>query len=83
MDANKGGGGNCKCGYHINLECTLLVLLLVIPIPLVVLWVVANIYNSSVDDTHCGQGLSMVPTYWILEGPRIFVIVVSLGHLFF
>ena len=48
-----------------------------IPIPLVVLWVVANIYNSSVDDTHCGQGLSMLPTYWILEGPRIFVIVVS------
>jgi len=50
----------------------------VIPIPLVVLWVVANIYNSSVDDTHCGQGLSMVPTYWILEGPRIFVIVLNI-----
>ena len=44
---------------------------------------VANIYNSSVDDTHCGQGLSMVPTYWILEGPRIFVIVVSLGMDYF
>jgi len=50
----------------------------VIPIPLVVLWVVANIYNSSVDDTHCGQGLSMLPTYWILEGPRIFVIVLNI-----
>ena len=63
---------------HIcTLVHTLIVHLLVIPIPLVVLWVVANIYNSSVDDTHCGQGLSMVPTYWILEGPRIFVIVVS------
>ena len=61
----------------------IIVILLVIPIPLVALWVVANIYNSSVDDTHCGQGLSMVPTYWILEGPRIFVIVVSLRHLFF
>ncbi len=49
-----------------------------IPIPLVVIWVVANsVSESFVDSSHCGQGYDMVPTYWILEGPRYFVIGVN------
>ena len=39
---------------------------------------VANLLSeTSVDDTRCSQGYDMVPTYWILEGPRYFVIGVS------
>lgn len=49
----------------------------VIPIPLVVVWAVANMLDPDSDPSHCGQGYSLLATYWILEGPRIFVIVVG------
>ena len=49
----------------------------VIPIPLTAVWLITMVFDSDADSTHCGQGYSFLPSYWILEGPRIAVIMVT------
>lgn len=50
----------------------------VIPVPLVAAWLlVQQLWEGGGGGTHCSQAYSLMPSYWILEGPRIFVIVVS------
>lgn len=51
--------------------------LAVIPMPLVAVWFVVHLMDKEAGSSHCGQGYSLLASYWIIEGPRIFVIVVS------
>ena len=51
---------------------------LVFPIPLTIAWVTTKLYEKEADATHCGIGYSLLPSYWILEGPRIACIMVKL-----
>ena len=53
--------------YHNNL---------VLPIPLTVAWLITKAHESDADTTSCGSGYSFLPSYWILEGPRLTVILV-------
>ena len=50
----------------------------VLPIPLTIVWLITKAYESDVDLTSCGSGYSFLPSYWILEGPRLAVILVSI-----
>ena len=52
--------------------------LAVIPIPLTAVWLITMVFDDDADSTHCGQGYSFLSSYWILEGPRIAVIMVML-----
>ena len=48
----------------------------VFPIPLTFAWVITKLYEDKADSTSCGMGYSLLPSYWILEGPRIAAIMV-------
>ena len=52
----------------------------VLPMPLTFAWVTTKLYEKEADSTHCGIGYSLLPSYWILEGPRIACIMVSTGY---
>jgi len=52
----------------------------VIPIPLTAVWLITMVFDADADSTHCGQGYSFLSSYWILEGPRIAVIMVRYRH---
>eukprot|EP00095_Tigriopus_kingsejongensis_P003874 maker-scaffold387_size188669-snap-gene-0.20 protein:Tk03874 transcript:maker-scaffold387_size188669-snap-gene-0.20-mRNA-1 annotation:"pigment dispersing hormone receptor" len=47
----------------------------VIPIPLTLIWALTAFDGG--DSSHCGQGYSLQPSYWIIEGPRVFFIVLN------
>ena len=47
------------------------------PIPLTFAWVITKRYEDKADPTYCGIGYSLLPSYWILEGPRIAAIMVN------
>ena len=63
---------------HYLLICFVL---LVLPIPLTIAWVTTKLYEKEADATHCGIGYSLLPSYWILEGPRIACIMVIIFTL--
>ena len=54
-------------------------IILVLPIPLTVVWLIIKAHESDADLTSCGSGYSFLPSYWILEGPRLAVILVRNG----
>ena len=60
-----------------------LIFFLVLPIPLTIAWVTTKLYEKEADATHCGIGYSLLPSYWILEGPRIACIMVIIIFIFF
>ena len=57
----------------------------VIPVPLTLAWAVTEFAEKSdySGNSHCGQGYSLLNNYWILEGPRVFFIVVRNSVFFF
>lgn len=50
----------------------------VFPIPLTISWLIVKSYEAQADATHCGIGYSLLPSYWILEGPRIAAIMLNI-----
>ena len=56
------------------LTCSLSVL----PIPLTIAWLTVKAYEQDTDMSYCDTGYNLMPSYWILEGPRIAAIMVSL-----
>jgi len=60
---------------HFISHLLFFLLLAVFPVPLVAAWLAALLWlDERVDE--CGRDYSLLASYWILEGPRIFVIVV-------
>jgi hypothetical protein len=50
----------------------------VFPVPLTITWLVTKSYEEEADSTYCGIGYSLLPSYWILEGPRLAAIIVTI-----
>ena len=62
--------------YLLRLILFDITLKLVLPIPLTVAWLITKAHEGDTDITSCGSGYSFLPSYWILEGPRLAVILV-------
>ena len=57
------------------------IFLLVLPIPLTVAWLITKAHEGGTDITSCGSDYSFLRSYWILEGPRLAVILVRIKFM--